>query len=521
MVRQSKPIPEGLLIPALVVGIGVLLPLFYLLLRAIQANPGELAEIVLRKRNLLLLTNTLALLLGVIALTTALAFSLAWITSRTNLPGKRLWTVLLTLPLAVPGYVGVFGFFGATGPGGWLFNLLGFAWPRPSGYLGALGVLALFSYPYLFLNLRSALMGLDPSLEESARSLGYKSHEVFIRVILPQLRPALYAGWLLIGLHVLGDFGVVSLMRFETFSYAIYVQYSAALDRIYAAWLSLMLIVLTATLLWLESRLLRNITLSRVGLGSARRQHPGRLGLWMLPAYGLMLAPITGALIVPLSSIVYWIFRFPTAYAKGFQDILEALRNSVQASTPAAVIAVSLAIPLAYLGVRYPGRLSSLLERTAYIGYATPPLAFALALIFFSLRGVPFLYQTLTMLILAYALHFLAEAIGPVRSSLYQAPPKLEEAARSLGYKALQAFLKATFPLLRRGVLTGMALVFLSSVKELPLTFLLAPVGYATLATRIWSYTSEALFAEAAPYALLIVVFSACFIGLLLTQERR
>ncbi|MER3484405.1 MAG: iron ABC transporter permease, partial [Meiothermus sp.] len=143
------------------------------------------------------------------------------------------------------------------------------------------------------------------------------------------------------------------------------------------------------------------------------------------------------------------------------------------------------------------------------------------ALIFFSLRGLPFLYQTLGLLVMAYALYFLAEAIGPIRSSLYQAPPRLEEAARGLGYPPAQAFLRATFPLLRRGLLSGMALVFLSSVKELPLTFLLAPVGYDTLATRIWSYTSEAQYAEAAPYALLIVLFSACFVGLLLTQERR
>lgn len=518
---EGKSIPRGLLIPALVVGTGVLLPLFYLLLRALQANPAQLVELVLRERNLHLLGNTLLLLLGVLALTTCLALPLAWLTSRSDLRGKRFWTVLLTLPLAVPGYVGVFGFFGATGAGGWLEGLLGFAWPRPSGYLGALGVLVLFTYPYLFLNFRAGLLGLDPSLEESARSLGYKNYEVFFRVVLPQLRPALYAGWLLIGLHVLGDFGVVSLVRYETFSYAIYLQYTSSFDRIYAAWLSLMLIALTGSLLWLESRLLKNITLSRVGLGSARRQSAMRLGYWRWPAYALMLLPVVGALVVPLSSIGYWIVRFPASYVGGLEGVLEALRGSVLASAPAALVAVGLALPLAYLGVRYPSRFSRMLERTAYIGYATPPLAFALALIFFSLRGVPFLYQTLGLLVLAYALHFLAESIGPIRSALYQAPPRLEEAARSLGYSALQAFLRATFPLLRRGVLASMALVFLSSVKELPLTFLLAPIGYSTLATRIWGYTSEAMFAEAAPYALLIVAFSACFIGLLLTQEQR
>jgi iron(III) transport system permease protein len=517
----AKPIPKSLLAVALLVGLAVTLPLLYLVLRAAEAEPHQLIEIVLRERNLLLLANTLALLVGVTALTTLLALPLAWITSRTSLRGKRIWTVLLVLPLAVPGYVGVFGFFGATGANGWLENLLGFPWPRPTGYLGALGVLTLFTYPYLFLNLRAALMGLDSGLEESARSLGYKRYEVFLRVILPQLRPALYSGWLLVGLHVLGDFGVVSLVRFETFSYAIFLQYSAAFDRVYAAWLSLMLILLTGSLLLLEARMLKNLSLSRVGLGSARRQNLVRLGAWTLPSYALMGLSLVGALIVPLTSIFYWTLQHPDTYVGGLAGILEALKNSLQASAPAALVAAGLALPLAYLGVRYPGRLSRMLERTAYIGYATPPLAFALALIFFSLRGVPFLYQTLTLLILAYALHFLAEAIGPIRSALYQAPPRLEEAARSLGYRPLQAFLKATFPLLQRGVLASMALVFLSAVKELPLTFLLAPVGYSTLSTRIWGYTSEAMFAEAAPYALLIVLFSACLVGLLLTQERK
>ncbi|WP_027882663.1 ABC transporter permease [Meiothermus rufus] len=517
--RLSKPIPKGLLAVALLIGLAVLLPMLYLVLRAAQAEPSQLAEIVLRPRNLYLLGNTLALLAGVIVLSTLLALPLAWITSRTNLRGKRLWTVLLVLPLAVPGYVGVFGFFGATGSGGWLEMLLGFPWPRPTGYLGALGVLTLFTYPYLFLNLRAALLGLDSSLEESARSLGYRGFEVFLRVVLPQLRPALYAGWLLIGLHVLGDFGVVSLVRYETFSYAIYLQYAASFDRVYAAWLSLMLILLTGSLLWLEARLLKNLTLSRVGLGSARRPSPVPLGAWSLPAYALMVLLVVGALLVPLTSIVYWLNQ--PAYPLELSSIKEALQNSAQAAAPAALLAALLALPLAYLGVRYPSSLSRLLERAAYLGYATPPLAFALALIFFSLRALPFLYQSLALLVLAYALHFLAEAIGPIRSALYQAPPRLEEAARSLGYRPLQAFLKATFPLLRRGILASMALVFLSAVKELPLTFLLAPAGYSTLSTRIWGYTAEAMFAEAAPYALLIVLFSAGLVGLLLTQERR
>ncbi|GEM87785.1 ABC transporter permease [Meiothermus granaticius] len=521
ILRRRRAIPPYFLVPALLAGTGVLLPLLYLLLRALEADPQTLGELLLRGRNLYLLGNTLWLTLGVLAGTTLLALPLAWLTTRSDLRGKRFLALLLTLPLAIPGYVGAFALLGASGPNGLIHTLSGIPWPRPSGYWGALGVLVLFTYPYLFLNLRAALLGLDPSLEEAAQSLGYRRPEVFLRVVLPQLRPALYAGWLLVGLHVLGDFGVVSLMRFETFSYAIYLQYTASFDRIYAAWLSLMLLALTGSLLLLEARLLRGLTLNRVGLGSARKQRSSALGGWRWPALGLVGLTLGAGLIVPLSTILYWVVRWPGDYRQALEGVAQSLEHSAMASAPAALVAALLALPLAYIGVRFPSGFSRVLERTAYLGYAVPPLAFALALIFFSLRGLPFLYQTLGLLVLAYALHFLAEAIGPIRSALYQASPRLEEAARSLGYGPLKAFAKSSLPLIQRGVLASLALVFLSSLKELPLTFLLAPVGFDTLATRIWGYTAEAMFAEAAPYATLIVLFSALLVGLLLAQEKR
>jgi iron(III) transport system permease protein len=159
------------------------------------------------------------------------------------------------------------------------------------------------------------------------------------------------------------------------------------------------------------------------------------------------------------------------------------------------------------------------LERVAYFGYATPPLALALAFVFFSLNSAPFLYQTLSLLIIAYSLHFVAEAMGPVRSALYQTPPRLEEAARSLGFPPFQAFMKSTFPLLRTGIFSGATLVFLSCMKELPITFLLSPIGFRTLALNVWSYSNEAMFAEAAPFALTILVFSSVFVGILFSRE--
>ncbi len=509
----SQPL---VLLPALAVAAGVAVPVAYLVVRAFEAEPAQLARIVLRERTLRLFFNTVLLTGGVLALTTALAFPLAWLVARTDLGARRLFTLLGVVPLAVPGYVMAYVLLGTTGEYGTLAWLTGLALPRLGGYGGALLALSLGLFPYLFLNLRSALLGLDPALEESARALGMRRGAVLWRVVLPQLRPAFLAGALLVGLHVLGDFGVVSLMRFETFSYALYLQYAASYDRIYAAWLALMLLALTAGVLFLEARLLRRLLFHRTGTGARRRARRVPLGAWRWPAYGFAGGVGFFSAGVPLLTVGFWMTR---GGAVDWGDVAAALGDSVSASVPAAFLAGALAVPVAYASVRQPSRLSRGLERVAYFGYATPPLALALAFIFFTLRSAPFFYQTLGLLVIVYALHFLAEAIGPVRSALYQAPPRLEEAARALGRSPLRGFFEVTFPLLRRGLLVSVAFVFLSAMKELPLTFLLSPIGFETLALGVWSFAEEALFGRAAPYALAIMVFSAAFVGLLLYQE--
>lgn len=503
-------------LPAAIVAAGVLVPLGYLIVRAFQADATQLRDLVFRARNVHLLVNTLTLAGGVLVAATLISFPLAWLTTRCRIAFRRTVTVLGVLPLAIPGYVMAFALLSATGGYGSFSRFLGIEIARPSGYWGSLIALSLTTSPYLFLNLRSALAGLDASLEESARSLGYGPRAVFLRVVLPQLRPAFFAGALLVGLHVLGDFGVVSLMRYETFSYAVFLQYSAAFDRIYAAWLALMLLALTGLILWVEAQFLRGIILHRSGTGVRRVTPRTGLGRWAPIAY-TFIAMIAASVVVPVVSLLFWtttgraVSELPTLF--------NTIWMSVSASAPAALLAGTLAIPLAYLSVRKPSRLSAGLERIAYFGYATPPLAFALAVIFFSLQAAPALYQTLWLLIFAYAIHFMAEAIGPIRTALYQAPPAVEEAARALGRTPLRAFFEATFPLLRRGLLVSIAFVFLSAMKELPITFLLSPIGFRSLALNVWDYTNEAMFGAAAPHAIAIVLFSSLFVGLLLMER--
>ncbi|CAN5502760.1 iron ABC transporter permease [soil metagenome] len=515
---RSRP-PLYLVLPALLVGLGVLLPLGYLLIRALDADAAELSTLIFRERNLRLLGNTVGLAIGVLALTSALAFPLAWLVTRTDLKARRLVTLIGVLPLAVPGYVTAYALLAATGASGTLAQGFGIFIPRVSGYGGALLALSFYTFPYLFLNLRAALLGLDPALEEAGRSLGLSGSQAARRIVLPQLRPAYLAGSLLVLLHVLGDFGVVSLMRFETFSYAIYLQYAAAYDRVYAAWLALMLLGLTVVVLVGEARLLRNARFTREGAGIARRATPSRLGPWTIPAYGFCAAVAATTVVIPIAAVGDWFVR--STGPSPFAGVGSALWASVSASLPAAVLAAGLALPIAYLGVRMPSRSARAFERVAYLGYATPPLAFALALIVFTLSAAPFLYQTLTLLIVAYALHFMAEAIGPIRSALYQAPQRLESAARSLGRSPFAAFFAVTFPLLRRGLVVSIALVFLSALKELPITFLLSPLGFQSLSMGVWSATREAMFGAAAPYAIALIVASALLVGLLLLREER
>ncbi|MGH2786040.1 MAG: ABC transporter permease, partial [Actinomycetota bacterium] len=182
--------------------------------------------------------------------------------------------------------------------------------------------------------------------------------------------------------------------------------------------------------------------------------------------------------------------------------------------------AVAAAWPIAVLAVRFPGRLARVTERASYTGYALPGLVVALSLVFFGIRAVPALYQTLFMLVFAYIVLFLPQAGGALRASLLQINPALEEASHSLGAGRYRTIGRVVLPLIRPGIAAGVALVFLTAMKELPATLLLAPTGFRTLATEIWSATNAAFFDRAAPPALAIVLASSIPLAVLMFRER-
>ncbi|NMG40785.1 ABC transporter permease subunit [Chelativorans sp. ZYF759] len=496
----------------------MLLPMIYLAVRAFEADAATLFQVVFRARNLVLLSNTLQLVFCVLAIGTAIALPLAWIVVRSDIRYPRLVSILGVLPLAVPGYVMAYALIGLSGYYGFANQFFGIRLPRPEGLFGAALALTLYTFPYLFLNIRSALLDLDPGLEECARSLGRTRWNAFRTIVLPHLLPSLLAGWLVVGLYVLGDFGAVALMRYEVFSYAIFTQYSGAFDRIYAAWLSLMLMGVTVVFVLMEAQL-RGKRYARVGKGAARVAVPVPLGRYRPLVWAFIAIVVAISLGLPALVLTYWMSV--GGFAIDFSEVWQAFLRTALAAIPAALISTLLALPIVYLTVRFPSPFSSLVERLTYMGYAVPPLAFALSMVFFALSVVPYLYQSLTLLIFAYCMTFLALALGPIRSRMLQIGPRLEEVSRSLGHGPLDSYMATTFPLLRKSMVAATLLVFIMIVKELPITFLLAPTGYTTLSMAVFSRTSEGMMAEAAPYAAMIVVFSSFFVGLILRYEGR
>jgi iron(III) transport system permease protein len=179
------------------------------------------------------------------------------------------------------------------------------------------------------------------------------------------------------------------------------------------------------------------------------------------------------------------------------------------------------ALPLAILSVRHPGVITRLSERITYMGFALPGIAVALGLVFFGANYAPWLYQTLGLLVLAYVVLFLPAAVGPIRASLLQVSPNVEDAARSLGSSPARLLTSITVPLVRPGILAGAALVFLLVMKELPATLILSPIGFQTLATSVWSAASEAFFARAAAPALLLILVSSISLTFLSFGQER
>jgi len=499
---RKKPSIWLLLPVLLLVGLS-LLPLLYVGTKAWQAGWSEALHLLWRPYVFGLMRNTLLLMIGVTLTCALVGLSLAWLLERSNLAGRRLWGVILCLPFAVPAFVSSFT---------WVSLSASF-----EGLGGAILVMSLSKYPLIFLPVAATLRNLDPALEESARTLGQNRWGVFFKITLPLLWPSLLAGSLLIALHMLVEFGALSIIGLQTFTTAIYQQFELEFSNANAAMLSAVLLVMCLSLLWLELKVRGKGRHIRIGQGAARRAEQVRLGKWSLvgQVYCLLLAVIGSG--IPLGMLAYWLIKGSSA-AFPLAEIGEALFSSLSLALGGAALCLVLAVPVGLLVVRYKGPLAIWAERLPYLLHALPGLVIALALVYFALHYVPALYQTSALLLIAYALLFLPLAQAPIRTALNKAAPQLEEAARTLGATSFTAFCRVTLPIIFPALGAAFALVFLDAMKELTATLLLSPTGLNTLATQVWSHTSNIEFAAAAPYAALLILVSGLPVYLLTTR---
>ncbi|HXV41433.1 MAG TPA: ABC transporter permease subunit, partial [Anaerolineae bacterium] len=310
--RRFSGLPFFLLLTATLAAAAALLPLGYLMIRAVGAG-AKAWQILLQPRTLEVFMGSAGLALAVTLVSIVIGVLLAWLTVRTDLPGRKFWAVATVLPLALPSYIGAFTLVAAFGPRGmlqsWLEPLGVERLPSIYGFPGALLALALFTYPYVLLSVRAGLRGLDPSLEEAARTLGRTPLRVFWEITLPHLRPSILAGGLLVALYTLSDFGAVSLLRFNSFTRAIYIQYGASLDRSGAAVLALLLVGLTLLILLVEARMRGKARHYQSSSGTLRQPSLIKLGVWRPLALVFCLFITTIGVIMPVLVIGFWLVR--------------------------------------------------------------------------------------------------------------------------------------------------------------------------------------------------------------------
>lgn len=483
-----------------------LLPLGFVAWVTIQTGWDTVYALVFRGRVADLLVNTLLLEVTTIPLAIVLALALAWLTERSDLPGAPLWAWLAVAPLAIPAFVHSYAWVTVA--------------PGMHGLWAATLVSVLAYFPFLYLPIAAQLRRLDPAMEDVAASLGLSPAAVFLRVVLPQLRLAILGGALLVGLHLLAEYGLYVMIQFDTFTTAIVDQFQSSYQGPAANMLAGVLVACCLALLGLDLVLRGSGRYARVGAGAARLPARQRLGAAVLPCLAVPLATTALALGVPLTTLGRWlVIGGADIWRAG--PITDAIGQTVFYALGGGALTTAVAMPMAWLSVRAPGRLQRLLEACHYYVGSLPGVVVALALVTITVRVAHPLYQTAATVLLAYALLFLPRALVGLRASIAQAPVELERAAMALGRPPLAAIWATTVRLAAPGAAASMAMVGLGIANELTATLLLAPNGTRTLATEFWAATAEIDYAAAAPYAVMMVAASLPLVFLLHTQSKR
>lgn len=515
---NRNPPPLSLLVLAAPTILVMAIPLLYILGNAWSADTEQWARL-LHRRIPIMFWRTMSLAAVVTLAAVAVGAILAFLVERTDLPGRRLWRWLLALPLVIPPYVGALTFIIVFGPRGWIANLLGRPlFPVYESLFGTSLVLTLFCCPYAYLITMSNLRRMGGHLEEAAVSCGIPRRRTIWAVTLPALRPALGAAMLLVALYVVSDFGAVAMLRYNTFVSAIYYQITGRFDRSAAAVMATTLIAITVILIWLEAHTRRRLNFA--GTQTAPRPprpfHLEGVARWTALAAVVSFFALSVAL--PVGVMGYWSVE---GIRQGVIDarFADYAMNSLVIAGLAALVCMAATLPLVYLRSRHPGALTRLFDHSAMINYAMPGVIVALGLIFVFSRYFPGLHSTPWLAVTACFIRFFPQSLQSGSASLAHVPTRLDEAGRSLGLSPLRVLWQVTLPLIMPGTLAGGALVFVSTLKELPATLLLRPPGFDTLAVRVWSEAHEGFYGRAAPAALLILAVSILPLKFLLGED--
>jgi len=468
-------------------------PLVYLVVRVSDVGWAQAWDIAVSARTGVLAVRSVGLALAVAATCMVIGIAVGWLVTRTDVPLRRFWLVVAALPLAIPSYVTAYT---------WLA-----AFPWLEGPVASWFVMVMACTPYVVLPVAAVLMRLDPASMDVARTLGLGPVRAFLRTVVPQVVPAAAAGGLLVALYTLSEFGVVSLLRFDTFTRVIYNSYRASFDRTTAAVLALVLVLLALLFVLAERRVRGRHRRWSTDRGAPRRPDPVRLGRWRWFAFASAALFYAVAVLFPLMMLGVLVLRGRPGFDPA--EWAAAVGSTVAASGTGAVIAMALAIPIGVLAARYRDRLTRTIESVAFLGFALPGVTVGLSLVFFGINVAPALYQTLAMLGFGYAVLFLSNAIGSVRAAVAHVPPVLEDMGRTLGHGPSRTWARVTLPLVSPGIAAGALLVLLTAMKELPATLMLRPTGMDTLATELWTRTALAQYGEAAPYAVSLVLLAA------------
>jgi iron(III) transport system permease protein len=491
-------IPTGLL--ALCVGVVVIvsLPIAITIVQAFQGGFSSATNAIEASSSLTLLRNTVLVALVATPICGVIGVAGAWFVERTRLPGRWLWALLLVAPLTVPPFV------------------TSYAWATLSvslqGFLGATGIIAFSYYPIVFLLVAVALRGLDPALEETAQSLGLNTRQIFFRVVLPQLRPALLGGMLLVALDALVEFDAFVALKFQTFSLTIYAQYQLGFSASGAAALSLFSIAICVFLLFGEARLRGNANYTRVSQGARRPTTRYELGRWTIPVLAGFVVVVAIGVGIPVGMLIDWFSQSSRAAlslaAANTSYLFPATVTSLLLGVSTALLAIVLALPVAALALRFRGPVVTFLERATYLSYALPDLVGAIALAYGASHYAHFLYGSFTLLVLAEAILFVPFALVAIRATLGQIEPALEDSARALGAGPLAALWRVTMPLARPGFVAAGVLVFVFVLGDLATAQVLLPLNSYTLGTEFEANSSTVAYAAAAPFAGVLVLMA-------------